>query len=96
MFELYAHRAVRINLLINLVTLTFAAATRLNFIGASALAVHQFEIAAMIVSGLLAAWIGAGALSRIPKLHMTVIFAVLLRSEKVHARRASPRNRLRR
>ncbi len=77
-FELYAHRAVRINLLISLVTLIFAAGTRLNFVGVSALIPFRFEIAAMIASSVLAAWVGAGVLSRIPKHRMTSILAVLL------------------
>jgi uncharacterized membrane protein YfcA len=77
-FELYAHRAIRINLLISLVTLCFALATRLRFFDAGALSTHQSEIAAMVVSGVLAAWLGAGALSRIPKHHITAILAGLL------------------
>ena len=77
-FELYAHRAVRINLLISLVTLIFAAGTRLNFAGVSALIPFRFEIVAMIGSGVLAAWVGAGVLSRIPKHRMMSILAALL------------------
>ncbi len=77
-FELYAHRAIRINLLISLVTLVFAAATRLSFAGATAIGSYWPEIAAMIATGVLAAWVGAGALSRISKERMSLTIAVLL------------------
>lgn len=77
-FELYAHRAIRINRLISLVTLCFALVTRLRFVDAAAVSTYQSEITAMIVSGVLAAWLGAGVLSRVPKNRVSAILAALL------------------
>lgn len=77
-FALLPHRAVRFNLLVSLVTLTAAAATRLEF--HSSLEVGPFAdvLTSMIVGGMIAAWIGAAALSRIPAKRLMSIIVVLL------------------
>jgi len=77
-FELYPHRAVRINLLISLATLAVSAAVRLRFTDAASLAHVSTEIVAMLAGGVMAAWIGAGALARIPKRRIVAIIALLL------------------
>jgi uncharacterized membrane protein YfcA len=73
LFALYAHRAVRINLLISVATLAMSAVARLGFLGS-----FRVEIMGLIVGGIIAAWIGASLLSRIPKARMMTVIAVLL------------------
>jgi uncharacterized membrane protein YfcA len=77
-FALYAHRAVRINLLISLATLAMSAVARLGFLGSTNAYDFRIEIAGMLVGGVIAAWIGAGYLKRIPKARMMSVIAVLL------------------
>jgi uncharacterized protein len=77
-FELYPHRAIRINLLISLATLTASAISRFGFSGASNVTAFEPVIAAMIAGGMVSAWIGAGFLSRIPKDAISSVIAVLL------------------
>jgi uncharacterized protein len=77
-FALYAHRAVRINLLISLATLAAASVVRLRLIPDTQVAQFLPEIIAMAAAGVLAAWIGAGAMSRIPKEKMLPLVAMLL------------------
>jgi uncharacterized protein len=77
-FALYAHRAVRINLLISLVTLAAASIVRLHLLPETQVARFVPEIIAMSVAGVAAAWIGAGALSRIPKHRILPVLAALL------------------
>jgi uncharacterized membrane protein YfcA len=77
-FALYPHRAIRINLLISLATLATAAVARLGFINDTHIASYTFEIVAMLVGGIAAAWIGAGLLSRIPKHRIMLVIASLL------------------
>jgi uncharacterized protein len=77
-FALYAQRAVRINLLISLATLAMSAVARLGFLGSTNAYDFRVEIAGMLVGGVIAAWIGAGYLKRIPKAHMMSVIAVLL------------------
>jgi uncharacterized protein len=77
-FALYAQRAVRINLLISLATLAMSAVARLGFLGSTSAYDFRVEIAGMLVGGVIAAWIGAGYLKRIPKAHMMSVIAVLL------------------
>jgi len=72
-FALYPHRAIRINLLINLTTLA-----RLSFIHETYVASYSLETGAMLVGGIAAAWIGAGLLSRIPKDSVVAVIAALL------------------
>jgi len=36
------------------------------------------EIVAMLAGGIIAAWVGAGTLARIPKHHMVLVIALLL------------------
>jgi uncharacterized protein len=77
-FALYAHRAIRINLLITLATLAMSAAARLEFLGAADVSNLHAEIVAMLAGGMIAAWIGAGSLERIPKAQIMTAVAVLL------------------
>ncbi|MBX9592522.1 MAG: sulfite exporter TauE/SafE family protein [Hyphomonadaceae bacterium] len=77
-FELYPHRAVRINLLISLATLAMAAAVRLRFTEAASVGHLSTEIAAMLAGGVVAAWIGAGVLARIARHRIVAIMAALL------------------
>jgi uncharacterized membrane protein YfcA len=77
-FALYPHRAIRINLLISLVTLAMSAVARLGFLHAVDLAAHRVELLGMLAGGVVAAWVGASFLSRIPKTHIMGVIAVLL------------------
>jgi uncharacterized membrane protein YfcA len=77
-FALYPHRAIRINLLISLATLATAAVARLGFVHETHVASYTLEIAAMLVGGIAAAWVGAGLLSRIPKGRIMPVIASLL------------------
>ena len=77
-FELFPHRAVRINLLISLATLAASALARLGFVRTTNISDFTNEIVAMLLGGIIAAWVGAGVLSRIPKHRMVLVIAVLL------------------
>ena len=77
-FALFAHRAVRINLLVSLATLAMSAVARLGFLGSTNAYDFRIEIAGLLAGGVVAAWIGAGLLSRIPKARMMAVIAVLL------------------
>lgn len=77
LFALFAHRAVRFNLLVSLVTLAFAALTRLQLQQPDLLE-HVNVAVSMIAGGMLAAWIGAGLLARVPKAQLLTIIAGLL------------------
>ena len=77
-FALYPHRAIRINLLISLATLAMSAAARLEFLGAANVSDLRVEILSMLTGGMVAAWIGAGFLARIPKMRIMGLIAVLL------------------
>jgi uncharacterized protein len=77
-FALYAQRAVRINLLISVATLAMSAVARLGFLGSTNAYDFRIEIAGMLAGGVIAAWIGAGYLKRIPKTRMMSVIAVLL------------------
>lgn len=77
-FALFAHRAVRINLLVSLATLAMSAVARLGFLGSTKANVHTVEIACLLVGGIIAAWIGAGLLARIPKANIMSVIAALL------------------
>lgn len=77
-FELYPHRAIRINLLISLATLAMSAVARLSFLHAANLSDLRVEIAGMLLGGIAAAWLGASFLARIPKTRIMVIVAILL------------------
>lgn len=77
-FALYAHRAVRINLLISLATLAAASVVRLRVIPETQVAAFIPEIIAMSAAGVVAAWIGAGVLSRISKERILPLVAMLL------------------
>jgi uncharacterized protein len=76
-FALYPHRAIRIDLLIRFVTLVVSAVSRLSFLHAVSLAAHNLEIVGMLAGGIIAAWFGASALSRIPETHIMGVIAVL-------------------
>jgi len=77
-FALYPHRAIRINLLITFATLAMSAAARLEFLGAADVSGLHIEILSMLAGGIIAAWIGAGFLKRIPKAHILTVIAALL------------------
>jgi uncharacterized membrane protein YfcA len=77
-FELYPHRAIRINLLISLATLAVSAATRLGVLGTSSVANYAWEIVAMTVGGVLAGWVGANLVTRIPRPRLILVISVLL------------------
>jgi uncharacterized membrane protein YfcA len=77
-FALYAHRAVRINLLISLATLLAASVVRLQVVPEAGLSRFTGEILAMALAGVVAAWWGAGMLARIPRQRMQPLVAVLL------------------
>lgn len=77
-FELYPQRAVRINLLVSLATLAVSAVVRLQVADAGSVVHLSTEILGMLSGGVLAAWIGAGALARIPQSRIVAIIAALL------------------
>jgi uncharacterized membrane protein YfcA len=77
-FALYAHRAVRINLLISLATLAMSAVARLSFLDTTNAYDFRVEIVGLLARGVTAAWIGAGLLSHIPKTRMMSVIALLL------------------
>jgi uncharacterized protein len=77
-FELYPQRAIRINLWISLATLAVSAFARIGFTHDTHVVNYVPEIVAMVAGGIFAAWIGAGALLRIPKERVMAIIAVLL------------------
>lgn len=77
-FALYAHRAIRINLLISLATLAMSAVARLGFLHTVNVADFKLEIGGMLAGGIVAAWFGAGYLKHIPKNRIMGVIAVLL------------------
>jgi uncharacterized protein len=77
-FALFPHRAIRINLLISLVTLAMSAVSRLNFVHATGVSDYKVEISGILVGGIVAAWLGAGYLSSIPKSKIMGVITVLL------------------
>ena len=77
-FALYAHRAIRINLLVSLATLAVSAAARLGFLPSTHVLDFTTEIVGMLAGGMVAAWLGASLLTRIPKTHIMGVIAVLL------------------
>ena len=77
-FSLFPHRAVRFNLLVSFVTLLFAAMTRLKLNLSLDLVSYTDVLASMITGGVIAAWVGAGALSRVPADRLMQIIAGLL------------------
>jgi uncharacterized protein len=78
LFALFAHRAIRINLLISLATLAMSAVSRMSFLHSTNIAAYHVEILGMLLGGIVAAWIGASYLSRIPKTRIMGVIAVLL------------------
>jgi len=77
-FALFAHRAVRINLLISLATLAAASLVRLQLLPTTRVSQFVPEIVAMAVAGIAAAWVGAGMLERIARERIMPVIAVLL------------------
>ena len=69
---------MRINLLISLATLLAAGAARASFVASTNVPAHAFEICAMLAGGVVAAWIGAGVLGRLPKARVISVISVLL------------------
>jgi uncharacterized membrane protein YfcA len=78
MFALFAHRAIRINLLISLATLAAASFVRLRLIPSTQVPEFIPEIIAMAAAGVAAAWVGAGMLERIARDRILPVIAVLL------------------
>lgn len=78
LFALAAHRAVRLNLLVSLVTLAASAVARFGFGPFPGLSAHWPEIFALTASAVVAAWFGAGVLARIDAVRLTRAIAVLL------------------
>jgi len=77
-FALFAHRAVRINLLISLATLAAASVARMQLIPETRVSAWLPEIAAMSMAGVVAAWLGAGLLGRMPRNRILPVIAILL------------------
>lgn len=77
-FALAAHQAVRINLLVSLVTLAASAIARFGFATFPDLGAHAAEIAAVAGGSIAAAWFGAGLLSKISPGRLMLLIAVLL------------------
>jgi len=77
-FALAAHQAVRINLLVSLVTLAASAVARFGFAAFPDLASHAAEILAVAAGSIVAAWFGAGLLGRIGPARLVRLIAVLL------------------
>jgi uncharacterized membrane protein YfcA len=77
-FLLAAHAAVRLNLLVSLVTLLAAAAARAFVVPSETLAPHWPEILALACFAMAAAWFGAGWLGRLPVKPLKRIIALLL------------------
>jgi len=77
-FAVFPHRAIRTNLLISLATLAMAAVVRLTVLGSTNVAGYRVEILGMLTGGVIAAWIGAGVLARIPKARIMPVIAILL------------------
>jgi uncharacterized membrane protein YfcA len=77
-FALYPHRAIRINLLISLATLAMSAVVRLSVLDSTNVPDFRLEIMGMLAGGIIAAWIGAGLLGRIPKERIMGVIAALL------------------
>src|SRR5262245_2540365 len=77
-FAVFAHRAIRINLLISLATLAMSAVVRLSVLPSTNVHAFTMDILGMLLGGIVAAWIGAGLLARIPKERIMGVIAVLL------------------
>jgi uncharacterized membrane protein YfcA len=78
LFGLAAHRAVRLNLLVSLATVAAAMAARFGFVRFPALAELAWEIAAVALGAVIAAWVGAGLLARLDARRLTGLIAALL------------------
>ena len=76
--DVFPHRAIRINLLISLATLAMSAVVRLGVLQSTNVAAFTTDILAMLLGGIIAAWIGAGLLARIPKERIMAVIAALL------------------
>lgn len=77
-FALGPHQAVRINLLVSLITLAVSTAARFGFSGFADLSALIVPIVAMIAGGVTTAWIGARLLAGMTARHLTMTIAVLL------------------
>jgi uncharacterized protein len=77
-FALFPHRAIRINLLISLATLAMSAVVRLSVVQSTNVTAFTPDILGMLFGGIIAAWIGAGLLKRIPKERIMGVIALLL------------------
>lgn len=77
-FALGPHQAVRINLLVSLITLAVSTGARFGFSGFADLSALTVPIVAMVAGGVTTAWIGARLLAGMTAHHLTMIIAVLL------------------
>lgn len=77
-FLLAAHAAVRLNLLVSLVTLLASAAARAFVLPVEALAPHWPEVLALALAATASAWVGAGWLARLSVGRLKQIIALLL------------------
>jgi uncharacterized membrane protein YfcA len=77
-FALFPHRAIRINLLISLAALAMSAVARVGFLSSAHVLNFRVEILGMLLGGMVAAWIGASLLARIPKASIMGVIAALL------------------
>jgi uncharacterized membrane protein YfcA len=77
-FALGPHQAVRINLLITLITVTVATLARFGFAAFADLPALTVTILAMIAGGMATAWLGARSLSALSTRRLVVIIAIVL------------------
>ncbi len=78
LFALAAHQAVRINLLISLVTLAASAMARFGFSSFPELNAHAATIATVAGGSIASAWVGAGLLPKIRPDRLMLLIAALL------------------
>ena len=90
LFALVAHHAVRMNLLMSLVTLAASAVGRFGFASFPDLAAHLPEIMALTIFAMATAWFGAGLLARINAQSLTRLISVLLAAISVLLCRSRP------
>ena len=77
-FGFKARVAVPLNLLVSLVTVAAALASRLLFLEVSPLAAHALEILALLAGAMTAAWFGAGWLAAMSDRVLEPLIAALL------------------
>src|SRR5947207_8990280 len=73
-----ARSAVPLNLLISLVTLTFALAIRSGAVSLAAVLSHLPEMLGLLAGGMVSAFYGAALVSRLRDIHLVRLIAALL------------------